>query len=85
MRTIELSKNEQSLAECAGELNEEVVFLTMHEQPIAAIVPLNSCDPDSWKHGLDPKFVAIIERARAEIKAGKKHSLDDIKREFDLV
>jgi hypothetical protein len=84
MKTIELTATGKTLAECAGELKGEVILLTMHEQPIAALVPLNSVDRESWKLDMDPQFVEIIERARAEIKSGKKHSLDAIKREFGV-
>jgi F0F1-type ATP synthase membrane subunit b/b' len=56
----------------------------MDQKPIAALVPFSTALQESWKEGMAPQFVEIIERARAEIRSEKKHSLDDLKREFGV-
>ena len=38
-------------------------------------------DQESWALSTSDVFLELIEKARAEIKAGKKLSLEDMKRE----
>lgn len=58
-----------------------MVVLTMHGKAIAAVVSLKQVDPESLSLSMNP-FLAIIQKARQEFKAGKKLSLEEMKREI---
>lgn len=47
MKTIALSAASRPLSEYAGELDEEVLLLTHHNRPVAAVVPLRNVDRES--------------------------------------
>jgi PHD/YefM family antitoxin component YafN of YafNO toxin-antitoxin module len=80
MKTIELSTASKSLAEYAKEFGEEVVVLTDNHEPVAAVVSLKNVDRESLALSTNPEFLAIIERARAEMASGRKLSHDEMKR-----
>ncbi|MBD2778781.1 hypothetical protein [Iningainema tapete] len=81
MKTIELSTASQSLSAYAQEFDDEMIVLTMHGKAIAAVVSLKELDPESLSLSMNPEFMAIIQKARQEFKAGKKLSLEEMKRE----
>src|SRR5438045_5658035 len=47
MKTIEMSTASKPLSEYANELDEDVVVLTLHDKPIAALVSLRGVDRES--------------------------------------
>ena len=71
MKTLALSDASRSLAEYASELDDEVVLLTKRNRPIAAIVPLRNVDRETLALSTHPGFLALIERSRREVAAGK--------------
>ena len=79
MKTIALSTASRSLAEYASELNDEVVLLTKRNRPIAAIVPLRNVDRETLALSTHPGFLALIERSRCEVAAGKTLSLTQMR------
>ena len=79
MKTIELSTALRSLSEYAEEFENGVVILTSHERPIAAVISLVDADKESLSLSMNPEFISIIEKARAEFEAGKVMSLDEMK------
>ena len=81
MKTIEISTATKPLSEYAGELGDEVIVLTSHQKPVAAIVSLKNVDKESLSLSMNPEFLDIIEQARKEFKSGKKLSLEEVKRE----
>ena len=81
MRKIELSEASKPLSDYAEALNEEILVLTSNQQPIAALISLKDVDPESLALSTNPEFMAIIEAAREEFRAGKKLSLEEMKRE----
>lgn len=80
MRTIEISTASRPLSAYADELGEETIVLTSNDEPIVAIVSLKNVDRESLALSLNPEFMAIIEQARAECRAGKTLSLEEMKR-----
>ena len=80
MKTIEISTASRPLSAYAAELDEEALVLTANDEPIAALVPLKNVDRESLALSFNPEFMAIIERARAECRAGKTLSLEEMKR-----
>lgn len=81
MKTIEVTTTSKPLSEYIKELNDEIVILTSHKKPVAAIISLEKIDMESLSLSTDPEFLAIIEKAREEFRAGKKMSLEEMKRE----
>ena len=82
MRTIEIEKESlKPLVEYARELGEDVLVFTSNKQPIAAMVPLMNVDKESLDLSCHPDFIELIEKARAEFKAGKTLSLEKMKNE----
>jgi antitoxin (DNA-binding transcriptional repressor) of toxin-antitoxin stability system len=71
MKTLALSTASRSLAEYASELDDEVVLLTRRNRPVAAIVPLRNVDRETLALSTHPGFLALIERSRREVAAGK--------------
>lgn len=80
MRTIEISTASRPLSAYADELDQDVIVLTSNDEPVAAIVSLKNVDRESLSLSFNPEFIAIIEQARAECRAGKTLSLEDMKR-----
>ena len=81
MKTIELTTAKKSLAEYAKELGDEVVVLTENNKPVAALVSLKDTDMESVTLSMNPEFRAIIEQARQDFAAGRKLSLDEMRRD----
>ena len=81
MKKIEISEASRPLVEYADELGDDILVLTQDDQPVAAVIPLKNVDQESWALSTSDVFLELIEKARAEIKAGKTISLEDMKRE----
>jgi prevent-host-death family protein len=79
MKTLALSTASRSLAEYANELDDEVVLLTKRNRPIAAIVPLRNVDRETLALSTHPGFLALIERSRREVAAGKTLSFKQMR------
>ena len=80
MKTIELSTATRSLAEYASEIGDEMVVLTDHSKPVAAIVSLKHVDSESLALSMNAEFMEIIAQARREVAAGDVITLDEMKR-----
>ncbi len=82
MKTIDIEKDPlKPLAEYTKELGEEVLVFTSNKKPVAAMVPLKNIDTESLALSYHPEFLELIEKARAEVKAGKTLSLEEMKKE----
>lgn len=81
MKTIELTTATKPLAEYAKEFGDQVIVLTSHRKPVAAIVSLRKMDKESLSLSTNPEFMELIEKARAEFAAGQKLTLEEMKRE----
>jgi hypothetical protein len=82
MKTIEIEKASlKPLSEYTKELGEDLLVFTSNNQPVAAMVPLKNVDMESLALSYHPDFMEIIEKARAEVKAGKTLSLKEMKDE----
>ncbi|MBI4583918.1 MAG: hypothetical protein HY717_07825 [Planctomycetes bacterium] len=84
MKTIEISKATKPLSYYTKNLKGEIVLLTSHKKPIAAIVSLKRFDKEFIALGIDPEFMRLIEKARAEFKEGKRLSLAEIKKKVSV-
>lgn len=82
MRTVEIEKESlKPLSEYTKELGEDILVFTSNKQPVAAMVPLKNVDMESLALSYHPDFMELIEKARAEVKAGKTLSLEEMKNE----
>jgi PHD/YefM family antitoxin component YafN of YafNO toxin-antitoxin module len=82
MKTLELRKASKTLADYAANLGSESIVVTSNKKPVAALVPLKDIDRESLSLSLDPAFMRIIRRARAEVRRGDVYSLEQVKREM---
>jgi hypothetical protein len=72
------------LGECARAAIEEPVILTEGGVPIAALVSIDEFDAECIALVMDSEFLTLIERARAEQKAGLGLSREDVRRELGI-
>jgi len=79
MKTLAVSTASRSLAEYANELDDEVVLLTKRNRPFAAIVPLRNVDRETLALSTHPGFLALIERSRRQVAAGKTLSFEEMR------
>ena len=82
MKTLELKKASKALADYASRLGSESIVITSNKKPVAALVPLRGVKRESLSLSLDPAFMKIIRRARAEVKRGEVYSLRRVKQEM---
>lgn len=80
MKSINLATAHRPLADYARDLGKEIVVLTRGDRPVAAIVPLQNIDRESLVLSQHPEFLRIIARSRAELAAGRKMTLKQMKR-----
>ena len=82
MKTLELKKASKALADYAAKLGSESIVITSNKKPVAALVPLQGVERESLSLSLNPAFMKIIRRARAEVRRGEVYSLNQVKQEM---
>ena len=82
MKTLELKKASKTLADYAAHLGSESIVITSKKKPLAALVSLKGVERESLSLSLNPAFLKIIRRARAEVRRGEFYSLKQIKQEL---
>ena len=66
-----------------GEATEPVV-VTVDGRPVAALVPFDELDLENLALRKNPDFIAMLERARRQVRETGGISSEDIRREFGL-
>ncbi len=84
MRTVEVSQAKDPLGQSVRELGSEPLVVTEEGTPIAALVPIDELDLESLALSTNPKFLAILEQARAEYHQGMGLTTDTVRRELGL-
>jgi PHD/YefM family antitoxin component YafN of YafNO toxin-antitoxin module len=87
MKTLEIALASKPLYEYAKELRDDIIVLTSDNEPIAAVVSLknlDSVDLEWLSLSTNPEFMEIIDKSRKELRSGKKLSLEEMEREFQL-
>jgi antitoxin (DNA-binding transcriptional repressor) of toxin-antitoxin stability system len=84
MKNVELTHANDSLGQSVRDLAGEPLVVTEAGVPIAALVPIDELDLESLALGNDPRFLAIIEEARAQCRQGLGLSTEDVRRELGL-
>ena len=80
MKAIDLAAASKSLSQYASELGDETIVLMSDQTPVAALVSLKKVDRESLALSTNPEFLALMESARQEFRAGKKLSHDAMKK-----
>ena len=66
MKKIEMDKATAPLSKYAREVSKEPVILTDKGKPVAALVQIENADLEIVALSTNPKFLALIERSRAD-------------------
>jgi len=84
VKRLELKNATRTLAEYAKEVGTESVLITSRGKAIAALVPVNGGDEETVSLSLNPKFLAMIERSRAQIRQGRGIPAAEVRRRLGL-
>jgi len=82
MKQIPLSEAKESLSRLLRAAEKEDIVITRNGKPAGVLIGFAS--EDEWfdyRLGNDPRFLARIEDARANLKAGRGVKLEDIEPE----
>ena len=82
MKTLELNKASRPLAEYVAGLDSGGLVLTSGKRAVAALVSLEGVGKGGIPLGMNPVFLEIVRRARAEIRRGKVVSLEQVKKQL---
>jgi prevent-host-death family protein len=85
MKVVDLDDAKASLSEYAIRNRRDAVVVTKRGKPVSALVPLDrGADLESFALSTNPRFRAILERSRAEVRAGRVTGSDEVRRIFRL-
>lgn len=82
MKTIEIDRATEPLSTYANGLGKDILVLTDHKKPVAAVVSLEGVDEESLSLCGNPEFMEIIRHSRGEFKQGNTLTLEEMKKEF---
>ncbi len=68
MKTLDISRATDSLSKYAKAIRKEPVIVTRRGKPVAALMPIENADEETVALSTNPKFLALIERARVRRK-----------------
>jgi prevent-host-death family protein len=68
MNKVRLTKAKASLAEYTRALSNGPLVVTSHGRPIAALVPVEGLDWESFCGGANPCFLDLIEQSRRRLE-----------------
>ena len=83
MKTIDVDEATTTLSDYAKSGLREAVVVTRKGKPVLALTPVRG-DWESVAVGTNPKFMAIVERSRASLAAGKGLSTAEMRRRLGL-
>lgn len=84
MKTLELTKATAPLADYVRHMGKGPVVLTSRHKPIAALILVKNADWEELSLSSNPKFMAMIERARARHKVEGGISSEEMRRRLGL-
>ena len=85
MKVVKMEEAKGSLSDYARRNRRDAVVVTRRGKPVSALVPLEAgVDMERLALSMNPRFRAILERSRAEVRAGKVVSSDEVRRIFGL-
>ena len=68
MKTLDVTESTASLAQCIRGVKKRPIILTRKGKPVAAIVSIEDADWETMSLSMNPKFVALIEQSRAQLR-----------------
>lgn len=80
MKVIESADATGSLADYAAEIDKGTAIVTKQGQPVAALVPIENTDLETAALATNPKFLELIERSRARVRAEGGVSSEEMRR-----
>jgi PHD/YefM family antitoxin component YafN of YafNO toxin-antitoxin module len=84
IKHLDLEKAAEPLAHYVRQLANEPLYIMDGGQPVAVLVPLDEDDAMSFALAGDPHFLALVERARAEARAGLGVPAAEVRRSLGL-
>lgn len=85
MKVVALEDARDSLSDYARKNRRDAVIVTRRGRPVSALVPLEpGADIERISLAASPRFRAILERSRADVRQGKVLSSDDMRHAFGL-
>lgn len=85
MKTLDVTKARDSLASWARKLRGRPLIVTDRGKPLMVLVPVEEgADVESVSLSMNPEFIALIERSRAQHKAGSGISSDEMRDELGV-
>ena len=84
MKTIELTKATAPLNDYVRRMGKGPVVLTSHRKPVAVLITIKNADLEDIALSTNPKFIAMIERSRARLKAEGGISSEEMRRRLGL-
>ena len=84
MKALEISKATAPLADYARGVVGEPLVITENGKPIAILEAVENADWETIGLSTNPKFIEIIERARARQQAEGGRSEAEVRRELGL-
>lgn len=84
MKTLDVGKATESLARYVRGVKKEPVIVTAHGKPVAALVYITSADLERTTLSTHPRFLAILKRSLAQLRAGKGIPAEEMRRQLGL-
>lgn len=84
MKTIELAKATGPLNGYVRRMGKGPVVLVSHRKPVAVLITIKNADLEDIALSTNPKFIAMIERSRARLKAAGGISSEEMRRRLGL-
>ena len=84
MKVIDITEATNSLAKYAQEVTEEPVIITIGGKPVTALVAIENADLETVSLSTNPKFIDLIERSRARLRAEGDISPEEMRRRLKL-
>lgn len=85
MKTLDVTKAQDSLASWARKLRGRPLILTERGKPLMVLVPVEEgTDVESVSLSMNPEFIALIERSRAQHRPGSGISSDEMRSELGI-
>ena len=85
MKVVEMAEAKGSLSEYARRNRRQAVVVTKRGKPVSALLPLEpGADLERLSLSMNARFRAILEQSRAEVRAGKVLSGDDLRRLYGV-
>jgi prevent-host-death family protein len=85
VKVVALEDARGSLSDYARKNRRDAVIVTRRGKPVSALVPLEpGADIERLSLAANPRFRAILEQSRAELREGKALSGDEMRRALGL-